>query len=898
MKKFPLLACLLFLALLATACKMGPGLPRPLASKPVQYGTLRVSIRWPQKLITQGIPDSAQFIRLRVFRDGQTVQVPDPDSPSNLIDLDEAYPRAVAGSVSANRYRLPIGSGYLIEVRAYKDCPYVNPTPDAATSLKDGLKILRRSAGTDPSARIVAEGVRADETIRLPSFDEKGENDANASSLTITLDQTVLVAGIGGSKGGNNAGLPPGIDLGNGGNAGYPNYLGDARFRELNEPNGLFFDKETSDLYVCDGSTVPIQVIRKNGTLKLIQTSVSGQAGGNGGSPTTAVLSQPKRVCADGSNIYIWDSRNNSVRVVTTGGDPIINDFLPYGKGSMGAIDIYRDGKDPGLLDIKFDSLKDVAIGTSGAVQYVYGLCNGYLLRWNGSAWDIPAGELVWTANDLPVTTYFPNQPGNVSFKGPVALLFRPNDLVAVDSILSGGAKIYTITHTTAAPTINSFILKSGDSKYSPIDATSGPDNSIYLACNNYIVNYNLADGTFKIVVGNNGASALQKPEQLSTNDSALAYSIESPQGLAYLPSDDSLYFSLGLYVYKVTNPLTAPKLSLLAGSGGDDTVRDGMAAKEAPLSNPTRLLARAEGVYVSDLYDNIVYLVRTAGTISRFAGGGLQGGTVIKPTSIAYNKMKDKIYVTDVGKGGSSQHLVWEIDPRSYAARAVAGNPFGLDDDHLYVRAPSGIAVDRAGHVYFGNTGKDMVSKISFADPNPVAVAGTGTGGKNASNIDSRLVQLSQPCSVRVFDPANNGMPEPHEEIYFLDRGNKRVCKLVRDKDRDQRESAPEYEKSRRIISTVAGDGSGTLVDGAIAAKVALSNPADIDLDSFGNLYVADAEKIWRVDRAGVIKLIYPRSGSGVGAFTSIAVNIADDKVLEIYFTSGGNQQVRKLYI
>ncbi|HEY9765787.1 MAG TPA: hypothetical protein V6C82_05455, partial [Chroococcales cyanobacterium] len=649
MKKFPLLACLLFLALLATACKMGPGLPRPLASKPVQYGTLRVSIRWPQKLIAQGIPDSAQFIRLRIFRDGATVQVPDPDNPSNFIDLDEAYPRAAAGAVSANRYRLPIGSGYLIEVRAYKDCPYVNPTPDAATSLAKGTKILRRSAATDPGARIVAEGIRANETIRLPSFDEKGESDANASSLVITLDQTVLVAGIGGSKGGNNLNLPPGIDLGNGGNPGYPNYLGDARFRELNDPNGLFFDKETSDLYVCDASTVPIQVVRKNGVLQLIQTSFSGRAGGNGGSPTAAVLSQPKRICADGSTLYIWDSRNSSIRKVTTGVNPIIDSFLPYGSGNTGAIDIYRDGKTPGLADIKFDSLKDVAIGTSGGVQYVYGQCNGYLLRWNGTAWSIPAGYLEWMEGDLPKQNYFPPKPGNVAFKNPVALLFRPNDLVVVDALPTGGAAIYTITHTTGAPAINKFDLKPGDAKYTPADATLGPNNSIFVACDKYVVNYDFDAKKTTVVVGDSsgGSIELQKPDQLNTNDSALAYSLSSPQGVAYLPNDPNvLYFSLGSYLYKVTNPLAAPKLSHLAGSGGEDTVREGMAAKEAPLHNPTRLLAQTEGVYVSDIYDNVVYLVRTAGTISRFAGGGLPAGTVVKPTSIAYSKKRDKIYV------------------------------------------------------------------------------------------------------------------------------------------------------------------------------------------------------------------------------------------------------------
>ncbi|MGE5707276.1 MAG: hypothetical protein ACM3YO_03005, partial [Bacteroidota bacterium] len=430
-----------------------PGSTTP--NKPVQYGNLRVAIRWPQRLVTQGIPDSANFIRLRVFKDGAICQVRDSQAATQSVDVDEVYPRGAAGSISASSYRLPIGSGYFVEIRAYKDCPYKGKDGAAQTKLDADVaaskKILRHVFPTgdeahplvdylnNDTARIVAEGIRANETIRLPSFDQAGNSDS--TNLTITLDQTVLVAGIGGSAGSNSPDLPPGIDLG--GVGGYPNYLGDARFRELKNPQGLFFDKEKNDVYFCD--EVGIQLIDAAGNMPDFKTKANSDSVGDGKAPTSASLGVPGRICfakdpthGNTDRIFIADEDNKRVRSTE---DDIIHSYIDYHLSRQGKSDIANPAVNAqiDLDDLQFTTLGPVEIKQIAGETFTYAVDESVVLqhRTTGSGkWAIFAGDVQYQLLDgsLALAEYPATADIDISFSKPVALLAQTAGLVVADS--------------------------------------------------------------------------------------------------------------------------------------------------------------------------------------------------------------------------------------------------------------------------------------------------------------------------------------------------------------------------------------------------------------------------------------------------------------------------------
>lgn len=867
--------CLIPLLILG-GCSVKSGVIPPISQsqttdKTVAYGTVQLAIKWPQKLITQGIPDSAQFIRIRIFRNGTLMKMPDPDNLSSSIDLDEIHPRQAANTRVNIKYRLPIGGGYLVEVRAYKDCPYDVATQVLNEHIADGTPLPRRNLALKTNARIVAEGLGMDQVVRLPNFDAQGSQDSNqsANTLTITLDQTVLVAGIGGSAGSNTPeGVDPGIDLGNGGNGGYPNYIQDARFRELDEPSGVFFDKETKDVYFCDKDT--IMAVRGDGSFFIPKFQGTQTGIGDGGPATDAQLSTPASLMSPGNgSVYLWDTGNTSLRSVTNG---VITNYLTYNKGALHAAEIAQ-GQTAAFGQINFTGIRDLSFAPDGSGhQYLYALDGNILMRSiDKGNWSIAAGTVNYKdAAGAAHQTKYPATP--IDFNDATRICTRQSDVLIMDQGQTSG-QIIQIGHDNAT---SSHPLPE-DSKLKPQAICQGADaNTVYLACANYIVRYHLDTNTVDKLTG------IDKPAPSAgmTAGTATNYTVTNPAGIAYYGG--KVYFIQGLAIYAID--VNTNQISHCAGYGSAGYVRDNMTATKAPLGQPTHLSADADGLYISDSSVSTIFKVHN-GIIYRFAGGSLaSGGTIVQPSSITYSKARNKIYATDVGKQAASEDAVWEIDPTTFVTKKVAGNPAGIADSDLFVNNPRGVAADSYGNVYFANTSDNTIRQVAFGDPNPIIIAGTRTGGLNLTNIDARLVQLKEPTSVRVYEKSD----QSEISLFFLDKGNQRICKLVP----YTTPATPSWN-----ISVVAGGGSQAITNGAIAARSTLNGATDLDVDKYGNIYVAEGNKIWIIDRAGYASLLYPRTGEGVGNFDSIAVYISDDGVREIYFTVPGSQQLRKLY-
>ena len=102
------------------------------------------------------------------------------------------------------------------------------------------------------------------------------------------------------------------------GSYGYGGRDGLATLAALNNPLGVAWDTYTSRLYIADTNNNRIRVISKSGTISTV--AGTGVAGYSGDSmlATTATISYPMKITTDVSgNLYIADTDNHRVRVIT-----------------------------------------------------------------------------------------------------------------------------------------------------------------------------------------------------------------------------------------------------------------------------------------------------------------------------------------------------------------------------------------------------------------------------------------------------------------------------------------------------------------------------------------------------------------------------------------------------
>lgn len=152
----------------------------------------------------------------------------------------------------------------------------------------------------------------------------------------------------------------------------------------------------------------------------------------------------------------------------------------------------------------------------------------------------------------------------------------------------------------------------------------------------------------------------------------------------------------------------------------------------------------------------------------------------------------------------------------------------------------------------------------------------GNGAAGFSGDNGPATNAMLNFPENVRV-DPSGN--------LFIADRYNFRIRKV----------------NASGTITTIGGGGS-MFLNGASATNSYI-RPYDIALDVNGDVYIAEGERISKINTAGIITRIAGNGSSGVSSgdnglaincsFTN-AENIAVDAIGNIYMTDGN--RIRKI--
>jgi trimeric autotransporter adhesin len=194
---------------------------------------------------------------------------------------------------------------------------------------------------------------------------------------------------------------------------------------------------------------------------------------------------------------------------------------------------------------------------------------------------------------------------------------------------------------------------------------------------------------------------------------------------------------------------------------------------------------------------------------------------------------------------------------------------------------APNGMGIDTAGNVYSANSTSECISKISTSGILTIVAGIGGVSGFSGDGGQATAAELNGPNEV-TFDI--------HGNMYIVERYNNDV-RMV---------------NTSGIISTVAGNGSGTWSgDGAAATAAGINDPGGVAVDNKGNIYIAEygSSVIRKVNTSGIISTIAGQSGNpgyngdGIAATAAqinYAIGVAADTIGNVYIGDNYNNRVR----
>ena len=415
----------------------------------------------------------------------------------------------------------------------------------------------------------------------------------------------------------------------------------------------------------------------------------------------------------------------------------------------------------------------------------------------------------------------------------------------------------------------------------------------LYIAdTGNQVVREISADGILHTVAGTPG-----KAGAFGDGGPAVLAQLSSPMSVAVRPDGDVLIADTGNNLVRVLEGAVAAgptrQIHVLAGNGSPSYAGDGKPPAQAQFSGPAAIVSKLDSGqpsnpdvpsvtgtrYVLDSFNNVLRAFSTADSspidnhaagdndeddVSTIAGVGLPSSTsqaatsgdrLAYPMGMALDSKNNRVYIAD-----TFNNLVRSVDLSNKKMTVIAGTgTAGYSGDNgqagkATLSYPTAVAVDGNGDLFIADTYNGVIREIAAPAGSTISsnssittVAGTGRLGFSGEGGPAAAADLYFPYGVTVD---SSGSPN----LYITDSFNHRVRRVS---------DVTNADPAKRLILTVAGDGSQDFADGT-AASAHFDRPWSATVDQQA-LYVADYlnQRVRKVDlQSGAVTTV-----SGLGS-------------------------------
>jgi sugar lactone lactonase YvrE len=581
---------------------------------------------------------------------------------------------------------------------------------------------------------------------------------------------------------------------------GSRNGIGEAA--RFNTPYGIAVDS-AGNLFVADTGNSTIRKISPSGLVTTF-AGLAGVTGATNGPGNTARFFNPYGVMVDGSNnVYVADTFNNTIRVITPAG--VVSTLA--GKATVSGSD------DKTGTAATFNRPVSLAMDSSGNI-YVADTGNDTIRK------IAPNTAVTTLAGAAGVSGTADGTNGTARFNNPYGMTVDSADNIYVVDTFNHTIRKITLAGVVTTPIGAAGVSGSADGVghqarfNSPTGITAGHGTNLVVADFSNSSIRQILDGATVVTLA--GLSGGPGGRDGSAGDALFNF----PAGTAVDAGGNVYVADEQNHAIRKITPLgdVSTFAGIMGVAGSHDDTR-----LNATFNRPLGLAFDGAGnLYVADTHNNTIRKITADGTVSTVAGlAGTSGSSDGTGTNVLFNSpfslaidTQTNIYVAD-----TFNQTIRKITPdgvvSTLAGKANVQGTNNATGTNATFSFPEGIAVDPDGNVFVTDDGNSSIRKIT-AGGVVTTFAGISGGPGAVDGVD--MARFNFPFGLAI-DASRN--------LYVADVGNHTVRKIT----------PAGAVTTLGGLAGVFGNVEGTGSDARMAS------PEGIAVGSDGTLYVSDRD-------------------------------------------------------